>query len=87
MFVPHFLGVGELFLLRGKVTARKMTNKRVGLGEGGKKYGKFPTKFPCRVFSGDRFLKLRKHTKNRGAFTAGLRYPIALKMKDFLPEK
>ena len=50
MFVPHFLGVGELFLLRGKVTARKMTNKRVGLGEGGKKSGKFSTKFPCRVF-------------------------------------
>ena len=50
MFVPHFIGVGELFLLRGKVTARKMANKRVGLGEGGKKSGKFSAKFPCRVF-------------------------------------
>jgi hypothetical protein len=39
-------------------------------------------------FSGDRFFKPRKHSKNHGAFTAGLRYvPIALKMKDFLPEK
>ena len=50
MFVPHFIGVGELFLLRGKVTARKMANKRVGLGEEVKNLVNFQLNFHVGFF-------------------------------------
>ena len=50
MFVPHFIGVGEFFLLRGEGNCPKNGEQEGGAGEEVNKSGKFSAKFPCRVF-------------------------------------